>query len=212
MAMVFLILFILVSIVHLLAAFFEKGKLRKITKVFLMPLLLAYYIPAAGTLHITVILATVFGWLGDVFLLNIEKQIRFKLGLTSFLLGHLCYIPSFIRFAGHFNIPALIISYLMAIPLEIIIVRMIKPTKEMLIPVALYALVILNMSIYALQLMLSHMSPWSVMVFAGSLCFICSDTILAFFTFREKPKRGDFFIMLTYISAQALIVTALAHI
>ncbi len=212
MEQILLGIFILISVIHLFTAFFEIEKPRKITKLFLLPLLLIYFILTTGKLFIPVLFAAVFGWLGDFFLIDIEKPVRFKLGLASFLLGHLCYIPSFILFTGTFEIQVLIISYIIAIPLGFLIVKAIAPAKEMMIPVILYTLVILSMSIFALQLMLYNITPWSIMVFIGSLLFICSDTILAFFTFRKKPKRGDFYIMLPYISAQTFIIIGLAHL
>jgi uncharacterized membrane protein YhhN len=203
--------FIFVSLVHLIAAFFKFELIRKISKLLLMPLLLSYFFTLKG-LYVPVLLAAIFAFLGDFFLIEPQKPIYFKLGLVSFLLGHLCYIPAFISLTGNFHIPVLIVSYIIAIALGLFMIKTIAPEKSMIIPVILYTFVILHMSIFALQLMLSNSHFESIMIFIGSILFICSDTILALFTFHTMPKRGNFFIMLTYILAQALIITGLGRL
>ena len=40
----------------------------------------------------------------------------------------------------------------------------------------------------------------------GSVCFIISDCLLMYFKYGKKPKRHHFYIMLTYLLAQSLIV------
>jgi uncharacterized membrane protein YhhN len=201
--------FISISFIHLIAAFFEIEKLRKITKLFLMPLLLVYFIAARGSMYLPVILALIFAFIGDFFLLEPGKPIKFQLGLASFLIGHLCYIPAFISLTEMFHIPVIIVSYIAAIAIGFFMIKKLSPVKNMMIPVIAYMLVILSMSIFALQLMLANSLFWSVIVFIGSLLFICSDTMLAFFTFKKMPKRGNFFVMLFYITAQAFIVIGL---
>jgi uncharacterized membrane protein YhhN len=216
MAQILFYAFILVSLIHLLAAFFLVEKIRKISKLFLMPLLLAYFIAVRGNVYLPVLFALIFAFVGDFFLLEPQKLLWFKLGLASFLLGHLCYIPAFISLTEHFHLPVLIISYVIAIALGFFMIKMMAPEKNMMIPVILYTCVILNMSIYALQLRLANLrssvNSWSIMIFIGSLLFICSDTLLAFFTFHKMPKRGNVLIMLFYITAQSLIVIGLGNL
>ncbi len=209
---ILLCVFIAVSVIHLIAAFFEIEKLRKITKLLLVPLLLAYFIAARGSLFTPVLMAALLALLGDFFLLEPQKPIFFTLGLSSFLLGHLCYIFAFIVFTETFHIPMLIISYIIAIALEVVIMKTVKPDKSMIIPAALYTFIILSMSGFALQLMRSNPTIWTILIFMGSLLFICSDTLLAFFTFRKMPKRGNFYVMLFYIAAQAFIMIGLSRL
>ncbi len=212
MKAILLCVFILVSAAHLAAAFFEREKPRKITKLFLMPLLLAYVVFARGSLFTPVLLAATFALLGDFFLLEPQKPLFFSLGLGSFLLGHLCYIFAFIVFTGTFHVPMLIISYIAALFLGFLIIKMIRPAKNMIVPVIVYTAVILSMSVFALQLMRFNTTIWSVIIFIGSLLFMCSDTILAFFTFHTMPKRGNFYVMIFYIAAQAFIMIGLSRL
>jgi uncharacterized membrane protein YhhN len=206
MLRVLILLFIGISAAHLVSLVWFNRKLRVVTKICLVPLLLAIYLSGAELIFVSLVVALVFGWWGDIFLLNISEPRFFRLGLASFLVGHLCYIPSFLYAAGTLNVPALIISAVVAIPLGVVTHKFTRPEKSMNIPTIIYEIIIMLMSLSALQLLLARRDAGSLLVFAGSLCFLISDTLLAWFTFRTKPKYGDFFVMLTYIAAQSGIV------
>ena len=184
--------------------------MEAITKACLVPLILAVYISGAANIYFLVTLALVLGWLGDVFLLKITDIRFFRLGLASFLLGHICYIPAILHFSGKLQMFPFIISLAAAVPLGYLIRRLVRPSKEMNIPAFAYETVILLMAVSSLQLFLSQGAPFGALVFAGALCFLVSDTLLAFFTFRTMPRYGQFFVMFTYIPAQLLIVLGLS--
>jgi uncharacterized membrane protein YhhN len=206
MLRVFVALFIGMSAAQLVSLILLKRKLQVVTKICLLPLLLAVYVLGADRLFVPVILALIFGWGGDMFLLKISDLRFFRLGLVSFLIGHLCYIPSFVYVTGTFNMPAFVISVAAAVPLGFVIHSIIRPVKAMEIPAVAYEIIIMLMSLSALQLLLSRRDGWGLLIFAGSLCFLISDTLLAYFTFRTKPKHGDFFVMLFYLAAQSGII------
>jgi uncharacterized membrane protein YhhN len=63
----------------------------------------------------------------------------------------------------------------------------------------------MTMVIFALQVFMANERDFGGFVFAGSLCFMVSDSMLAYDTFRKKIKYGSFLIMLTYILAQLFI-------
>ncbi|MDR1239686.1 MAG: lysoplasmalogenase [Treponema sp.] len=206
MLRIFIALFIGMSAAHLISLILLKRKLRIVTKICLMPLLLAVYISGADTIFIPIMIALIFGWWGDMFLLNISERRFFKLGLASFLLGHLCYISSFLYTAGTLNVMALLVSIAAAVPFGVAALLFTRPEKSMRLPALVYEIIIILMSLSALQLLLARRDGWSLLVFAGSVCFLISDTLLAHFTFRTRLKRGDFFVMLFYIAAQSGIV------
>jgi uncharacterized membrane protein YhhN len=205
-------LFIGICTVHLGSLLLKKRKAAAFTKICLVPLLGAVYVFGTENIFVPVILALLFGWGGDVFLLKISDLRFFRLGLAGFLIGHLCYISSFIYFTERLSLIALGVSAAVAVPLALAVHSLIKPEKAMKLPVIAYEIIILLMSLSALQLFLSRRDGWGILIFAGSLCFLVSDTLLACFTFRTKPRYGDFFVMLTYITAQAGIVWGMAGI
>jgi uncharacterized membrane protein YhhN len=130
--------------------------------------------------------------------------------LTAFLLGHLCYIWTILSLTASFNLPLLGVSAAAAIPLGIIVLRWIRPQGALRIPAVVYGIVIQVMALCALQFMWSRQDAAGAAVFAGSLFFLFSDSVLAYFAFRTTPLYGEFLVMLTYIIAQGGIITALA--
>ncbi|MCL2805081.1 MAG: lysoplasmalogenase [Treponema sp.] len=199
------------GLVNLVCALFFKETLRIITKCCLMPALLLFYIVAAGeNVFFPVIAAIIFSWAGDVFLVKKEKPLFFRLGLAAFLIGHIFYIIAFIILAGSINNLTLIISVGIAIPVTIILLKMLNAPKPMKIPVAVYAIVIMLMSIFALQLMLAKPGFSGILVFASSIVFLFSDSFMAYLLFNGKPKHFNFITMLPYIIAQGGIIMGLA--
>jgi uncharacterized membrane protein YhhN len=203
--LIFLVILGVVSIVYLITLFFKDSILQYILKGCLVPLILAVYLSGANTILLPIILALVFGWLGDVFLLKISNLLCFRLGLASFLLGHIFYIITMFTYSQLLNhVIVLIISVLAAVCYGIVIFRFIQPTKEMKIPVIAYETILLTMAVFALQFFLAHWSKFGAFVFAGSIFFVASDSMLALATFRKKALNVP--VMFTYIAAQLLSV------
>jgi uncharacterized membrane protein YhhN len=204
-----LIVFAVFALVYLASLFFRRGIFQSVAKACLMPLVLAVYAAGANRFFFPVALALFFGWLGDILLLKISDTRFFRLGLTGFLLGHLCYACSMFYFAGTLNTSALVVSLAAAIPLGIAIHVFVRPGREMKIPVIVYEAVILLMAAAAVQFFMARGLPSGALVLAGSLSFLVSDSLLAFFTFRGMPRFGDFAVMLSYLAAQFCIALGL---
>jgi uncharacterized membrane protein YhhN len=212
MQLIFLCIFAAAAVTHLASIFTQNNILQVVSKACLVPLILAVYLSGAEHIFVPVVMALVFGWMGDIFLVKIENLRSFRLGLASFLLGHICYIPSMLYLAGTLNRFVLIVSLVIVIPLGILLRSMVRPSREMNIPAIAYETIILLMAVSALQFFLARGVPSGALVFAGSLCFLASDSMLAFFTFRAKPRFGDFPVMFTYLAAQLCIVLGLSGV
>ncbi|MDR1948813.1 MAG: lysoplasmalogenase [Spirochaetaceae bacterium] len=210
MWILFLGLFILNAFFHCTVIFLGRERLRRISKVTLMPLLLGFYIAGAERLLLTVVLGGLLGWAGDILLIRIDKPKNLRLGLAGFLLGHICYILSLSAFTGSYNGAALAVSAGVIVLLSFGIFTLIRPPKEMVIPVIIYELVIGGMSVCALQLLLYRRNLPALIIFAGSLCFLLSDSILGWSTFNKAKKQGNLSVMLSYILAQTGIIIGLA--
>jgi uncharacterized membrane protein YhhN len=202
---IFSVILGVISVVYLASLFFKMRVFQKILKGCLLPLVFAVYIFGARNIIWPVILGLFFGWLGDIFLLKISDTRFFRFGLACFLLGHICYIISMAGFVRPLNITALVISVIAAAVLGLFIFKLVRPTAEMKIPVIAYEAIIFTMAVFALQLFLAQNSSFGGFVFAGSACFVVSDAILAYDTFRKKTRFGFFIVMLTYIAAQLCI-------
>jgi uncharacterized membrane protein YhhN len=216
---VFLVLFVVCSIIHLAGEFLQdplRQKIRFASKPFLMPLLIVYYVTAVPELglvvNVLVAIGVVLGFVGDVTLMWPKKQALFMIGLVSFLLGHVLYVIAFVMAMNAFSTAAWwvylsLIAYGAYFYAALRVFR--SYLKEMLVPVVVYMILLLGMSFVALGVVASQtwgdvQQPWYL--FIGSLAFIASDSLLANQIFRKAFKYDQVIIMLTYILAQFFIV------
>jgi uncharacterized membrane protein YhhN len=153
--------------------------------------------------------ALFFSLLGDVFLIFSDAQpIFFLLGLCASLMAHLVYIflnlnlvnteDRKLKFKWHdllFGIYGLFMF------------RFIRPDLgDIMIPALIYTVVICIMGITASKRWgrTDKTSFWFIMI--GAFSFIISDSLLAINQFTNLFPLAGFFIMLTYILAQFMIV------
>lgn len=208
---IFLAIFILIGAAHIICIALQKERLRRISKTLIIPFLFAFYITAAENPQVLPIIALAFGWIGDILLINKRRRLNFKLGLASFLLGHICYAIAFINNLKtgsllNFNLNAAFVYIPLAMVIGMLTLMLIKPNKEMLVPVIIYLVGIETMCFWAFELFACNSSFGAALIFSGSLFFIVSDTLLGFFTFRKLKLAGAVMIMLFYIIAQAEII------
>ncbi|GHV77894.1 hypothetical protein AGMMS49942_27150 [Spirochaetia bacterium] len=209
MSIVLLCIFGALAAAHVIIILIGNRRLQAITKICLLPVLALYYYFSAGTFLAQVLFALFFGWIGDLFLIKIRKPYFAIVGIFSFLAGHICYILSMLTFITTIKVTALVISIIVIFCFELRVFVISKPEKKMLIPALCYGLIIAVMFVCALQIMLCLMNAAGFIIFAGSICFIVSDSFLAYYSFRKMTKRVNFLIMLTYITAQACIVVGI---
>ncbi len=162
------------------------------------------------------LLAFFFSWLGDDFLMFGNKDfIWFLLGLMSFLVAQLVYINLFLRtinLSGKKPFlkkqPYWLILYI-AYGLVIYIILFEHLDSILKIGVLIYMMVLLSMSVMALNRFGNGHSVSFSLVFAGSVLFVLSDTMIAVDTFLTPFSYSRIFIMVTYIGAQYLIMRGL---
>ena len=207
-------LFLGVSILHLIACYRRYPKIRSVTKVLLMPLLCAFYLSYAHDIRLLVVAALVFGWIGDVFLL-VKSKTSMLLGIIAFALGHISYITSML---SAYRTPLRPLNILIPIALCIawIIFVCLKllpyAPKSLKKPGLVYAFLLSCTGLSALYQFLSTGKDAFLIAFIGGLFFMLSDTLLTGQQYRKELKHGNFYVMLTYIIAQTLLVCGLAQL
>lgn len=208
------VLYILVSFAHLF--FISQGNTEYVswTKPLLMPMLLLiiWIETRLKTRLSTLLFAGVFlGWLGDVFLMG-KGVPYFAAGLLAFLAGHLIYLYIFskevsLKRRTHYIMekPFWILPF---IGFWIYAIVLIAGQESMLPkpPVYVYALVILLMSIMAINRWYAVSKASWLIVLIGSLLFVISDFALALKIFLGNYEYSSLLIMSTYAAAQGLIV------
>lgn len=209
------IIFFVVCLGELLAVASEIAVLQWVFKPLIMIVLGVYYFKNAGNLGLskTVIAAIVFSFLGDVTLMfQGEHERYFMFGLASFLIAHLCYILAYHQHTRTQQTSPLsgIQKFRFALPIVLagtgLITVLYNHLGDLKIPVTIYALVLIVMSLKAL-LRFGHTNQRSFwFVFIGALLFMVSDSILAINKFLVVLNHEGVLIMSTYMLAQFFIV------
>ena len=186
-------------------------------KAFLMPVLIAaVYFHPDFTSKKYLIGALIFSWIGDVVLMFQSLNPLFFIGgLIAFLIGHIIYIMLFNkekRSDMPQNSSFLRIGYIAIIAYLIVMLSLLFPhLGSMRLPVTVYALTISAMLATAIIGYSGWESPANAWILRGAILFVLSDSILAFNKFYAPIPYASFFLMLTYIAAQYLIVRGSAE-
>ncbi|WP_164914216.1 lysoplasmalogenase [Aquimarina sediminis] len=184
--------------------------LRYYTKPSILGALITFFLLQRKGLNVLtfrlMILALIFSLAGDILLLFVDRsQFFFIAGLIMFLLAHVMYILIFLRKRD--NKKKVGFFLLLTVLYGMSLLYLLYPgLGNMLIPVIMYMVVILLMSntAYFRGRDVSRVSY--LLVFLGSLFFMLSDSLLAFAMFYKPIPLENVWIMVTYASAQFLIV------
>lgn len=157
-------------------------------------------------LRYLIVLALLFSVIGDLLLMFTDHGPNYFLfGLVSFLTAHIMYVLTFL---GHRNKKMNPLGFLLILGIYAsgLFYILMESLNEMLIPVAMYMLVILSMSTaaYLRNGVVSKSSYLFVLI--GALLFLISDSILALNKFYRPQIYANISIMVTYALAQYFIV------
>lgn len=207
--------YLVFSFLYLVIILLELETIAGFMKPVLIPLLIAaVYFSASFTSKKLLLIALLFSWIGDIILLFADRgELYFIFGLVAFLISHVVYILLFNKQlkpkkdhnrAIYWSGVTVIIAYLM-----IFFSILLPSLGELTIPVFVYALVISTMLLFAFKGFLIWQKPASWSILVGAIVFVSSDSILAFDKFYNPIMYNSFFIMITYILAQYLIVAGI---
>lgn len=200
----FFFLFLFVSISDLINVWFELPY-RHFTKSLIIPFLILYFAnvsPKSRSFYVFLI-ALVFAWLGDVFLLFSGKEF-FLFGLVSFLVMQVIYSILFLKDLESHN-TKLILSIILLGLFSVGFNNYLRPfTSEIRIPVIVYSIAIAVMAFSGINR--EQQLAGYIHIFFGVILFVISDTVLAVHNFADGFWKGGFIVMLTYILAQYFIV------
>lgn len=192
--------YLIVGTVHLAALAINAAAVSSFTKPLLMLSLIAgllFALPRWRTeIALLATLALIFSWAGDVGIAS-PGDLSFLLALGFFFVAHVFYITLFRRKLR--NRPMSILSLAYVVWWVALLAILAPHIGSLLIPVAVYGLVLGIMGAVALSC--------NRFIAIGGALFVVSDTLLALNRFLPGLTlwQADFLIMLTYIAAQGLI-------
>lgn len=158
------------------------------------------------------LLALTFSLVGDILLMFVDQNpVFFMLGLFAFLIAHIMFIITFLKQKNTSRQPLAFIAILLIYASGLFYLLK-DGLGAMLIPVAIYMLVILTMSTSAYLRKGSVISQNYYMVFYGAILFMVSDSLLAFNMFYKPFPLANIGIMVTYALAQFFIVIGILKV
>ena len=178
-------------------------------KPLLMITLLLYFISATKGYprwRYYVMAALVFSWGGDVFLISSEW---FTAGLVSFLIAHIFYIIAYQK-TGAASGKLKPLDIIKFVVYGAVLIWVIYPgLGDLLIPVLIYALVLLGMGVWAHKRRGATSSASFQLVAIGAILFALSDGLIAINKFAFEIPFERALVMSIYMTAQYLIVQGL---
>jgi uncharacterized membrane protein YhhN len=198
---VLLALFGLAAALDLLSLAVGYHPAHTVAKPLLMPLL-AVYAALCGAPRLLVA-ALLFGWGGDTLLLS-DADPAFLTGMACFAAGHICYLALFRMYGGLSGAPrvragVVALGYAAALAVTVTLLWPDLPA-DLRIPVAGYSALLTAMACAATTRL-------GLVAGLGGAFFMVSDTLIATGVADwPQPPRPDFWIMLTYVAAQFLLV------
>ena len=146
-----------------------------------------------------------FSLLGDV-VLTLPISLSMELGIGCFLLVHCCYISLFLK-VFKYRSSQLGYYLLVLIFMSVFVSILIPKLGSLLIPVIIYVIVLLLMLFCAFQVKYQGLT-----IGCGALSFALSDISLAFSMFVYPQLDTRVFVMLSYYTAQLLLIWGLVII
>ncbi len=183
-----------------------------VVKSLIIPLLIWLYLKFSmghwNRFHSLIIIALVFSWLGDVTLqLTQFRESYFMIGVGCFLIAQLLYALAFFTTPGKNTL--LFRKVYLIIPVILyglgILWLLNDSLGDMRLPVTLYTVVIMTMLLAAINREKKVNRQSFLLVLAGAIIFVVSDSILAINKFAQPFELGRIASMTSYITAQYLI-------
>lgn len=211
------LLFAVVVVVELTGRFSDNINLEYMVKPLIMIWVAVYFLlfKKKKEFTIPVLLAFFFSWVGDNFLMfSVKNELFFFAGVGGFFCAQLTYIYIFTTFSEKSGKgllrkkPALIIPFIAYV--TGIYVILFPGLEGLMKPIILvYALSLIGMSMMALNRKGRVGQSSYRLVFFGSILFLISDSMIALNKFFMEFTLAGFWIMITYIAAQYLIMRGL---
>jgi len=208
------IVYFIIGVLFIISHYCHYSGMAFISKVLIMPPLMVIFIlnlrHDSNRFHKLMFAGLFFSWVGDV-LLEVPGggEIMFMAGLGGFLISLVLYAIVFFATPGkneifhsrfYLLIPVLLYGIAMGLYLF-------GHLGEMRLPVIVYETAMITMLAGAVSRIGKVNGSSYIMVLAGAILFIISDSVLALDKFVQPVSLSTLIIMGTYISAQWLITT-----
>lgn len=206
---VFISLFYLLMVLHLFFCFKEKEKLRRVTKPFLMLLFsisMIFYVPKYPLVYIS----SIFCMIGDILMLYKKNYLCFAFGAFAFAIHHTL---NFIQVKSHlsYTLPWYF-YFVMLILFGLMVLAGYLFTSHKKHGMLAYGFSFFHVSMLLMSILVicDKKYLYGSLMLSGYILCIVSDLILDYTTHKKDIKRRDFYIMLTYLAGEILLLSSIS--
>ena len=205
-------LFTIILVAELIGIQLKNETIQFIFKPLLMIVVGGYFLLQTNRIKSLlkgwIIAALFFSWSGDILLMfQVTKAIFFLLGLSAFLIAHVCYIIFFHGVRVRENIRSNALLLLIVVIYYAVLITILSPhLGDMKLPVRIYGIVISFMFMLAMHMLFIKNKTAGRWMLMGALLFVISDSALAINKFYQSFELAGIIIMLTYGLAQLFII------
>ena len=186
-----------------------RRKLLFITKPFIVPVLIGFYVLNSNNVFALIVIALICAFLGDVFLMWSHRRIYFISGMIAFFIMHILFIIFILNYQIQVSLlalPAHLMSLVYLLLGGMVFVLLYKNLHEFKIPIVFYILALLGLSYFCFINVIVHKSEIAFAQYLGSLLFIISDFMLAIVCFRKPFRNCGILVAATYILAMIFLI------
>jgi uncharacterized membrane protein YhhN len=201
--------FLVLAAVHLAVQLLGPEAWSRPTQVLLMPALALMVLAATerprSRLVVLVLAALVFSWLGDALPALAEGDTAFLLMVAGFLVAQVVYVCAFWPYRAESVLHRrwwLLVPYAGAVAALMWVC--VPHTGVLLVPVLLVPVLLYGLVLGLMAVVSTGVNTWTAV---GGALFLASDSLIALRAFVPglDVPQGGFWVMATYLAAQALI-------
>lgn len=200
------------SVLHLLSFVIKNTTLKAVTKIFIVPTILTFYLLTTKTINWFLFVALVISFIGDIVLIPRDKKVV-PMGGYIFLVAHIFLIVCMLTTINYSNIN---VAWMIVIPIIMAAIAFIfmRLVVYKYLPFSLWwktcGYLITNglTCAFAICLCISNPCSNTALIAIGSACFFFSDAVLVYVRLCNDKHYSIWaiVIMVTYILAQFLIM------
>lgn len=213
-----LAIFVIIAIIHLIHSYQGKLGLSDISKFFLMPLLMAFYVFACISQGFTVVsvlllIALTLFWIGDILLIYDWERASFYFGIFTFLIAQCLLITISIMFFQYFSFPIIValilaIAYCIILYLKLLFLHRPFAFIGLRICASAYLISTTVLSYLLVCFAIANPNLYSILMAVAGVFFMFSDYHVIQEYYISGNKLSRFIIMLGYLVGISLIVIA----
>lgn len=217
-----LTIFVIVAMIHLVHSYQGKLGQADITKFFLMPLLIAFYLVASlfqtfGLVNVLILCALVLFWVGDMLLIYDWQRSSFYFGIFTFMIAQFLLVIVGFIFFQKLNFPIISGLLLLAVYLCILVVKIVFLRRPfafigLKICTIFYLISTTLVSYVFLVLAIANSNIYTILMAIAGIFFMFSDYHVIQEYYIGGNKLSRFIIMFGYLVGITLMVVSCVYL